>query len=51
MEGLTKSDLKKIGNYLRRVFPGVAEQDDLWELIQKVDKLAKGDKGGRAKRS
>lgn len=41
-EQLTRMDLKRIAGFLRRVYPGVAEQDDLWNLINKVDQLAKG---------
>jgi len=50
METLTKTDLRKVRDYLKRVYPGVADQDDLWDLIEKIDRLVKGDKGGRAKR-
>lgn len=50
MEGLTKADLRAIRRYLSKVYPGVAEQDDLWHLIERIDRLIKGDKGGRPKR-
>lgn len=36
---LTKTELKAIRKYLGKVFPGVAEQDDLWEIIVKLDEL------------
>lgn len=41
-EQLTKMELKRIATYLRKVYPGVAEQDELWNLIAKVEQLAKG---------
>ena len=41
-EQFTKLELRKIATYLRKVYPGVAEQDELWNLIAKVDQLAKG---------
>lgn len=41
-EELTKMELKAIARFLRKVFPGMAEQDDLWNLIAKVEQLAKG---------
>jgi hypothetical protein len=41
-EPLTKMELKAIATYLRKVYPGVAEQDELWELIQRIDELVKG---------
>ena len=41
---LTKTELKAIRKYLSKVFPGVSEQDDLWNLITKIDKLIEGTK-------
>lgn len=41
-EQLTKMELKRIATYLRKVYPGVAEQDELWNLIEKIEQLAKG---------
>jgi len=38
----TKMELKAIAKFLRKVYPGVAEQDDLWNLIAKIEHLAKG---------
>lgn len=45
-EQLTKMELKKIATYLRKVYPGVAEQDELWNLIAKLEQLAKGRQHG-----
>lgn len=42
IDQLTKTDLKAIANYLRKVYPGVSDQDNLWDLIKKVEQLAKG---------
>ena len=50
MEGLSKADLRKVCNYLKRVYPGTAEQDDLADLIEKIDRLLKGDNRARGKR-
>ena len=41
-EQFTKMELKKIAGFLRKVYPGVADQDDLWHLIAKVEQLSKG---------
>lgn len=41
-EQMTRMELRRIATYLRRVYPGVAEQDELWNLIAKVEQLAKG---------
>lgn len=43
---LTKMELKRIATYLRKVYPGVAEQDELWNLIAKLEQLAKGRQHG-----
>ncbi len=43
---LTKIELKEIRKYLSRVYPGVNEQDNLWNLISKLDKLIEGNKHG-----
>jgi len=45
---LTKTELKAIRKYLSKVFPGVSEQDDLWNLITKIDKLIEGTKNVKA---
>jgi hypothetical protein len=39
---LTRIELKAIRKYLSKVYPGVTEQDDLWNLIAKLDKLIEG---------
>lgn len=44
---LTKMELKRIATYLRKVYPGVAEQDELWNLIAKLEQLAKGRQHGK----
>jgi hypothetical protein len=44
MEALSKADLRKVRNYLTKVYPGVAEQDDLWNLIQRIDKILKAER-------
>ena len=41
-EQFTKMELKALARFLRKVYPGVTDQDDLWELIEKVDRLSKG---------
>lgn len=41
---LTRMELKKIVRYLGKVYPGVSDQDDLWDLIAKLNKLIEGDK-------
>jgi len=43
---LTRIELKQIRKYLSKVYPGVSEQDDLWNLIAKLDKLIEGAKHG-----
>lgn len=46
-EQFTKMELKQIAGFLRKVYPGMAEQDDLWNLIAKVEQLAKGKHGSK----
>jgi hypothetical protein len=50
VEALTKSELRKIYSYLKRVYPGVSEQDDLADLIERIGQILKGDHRGRGKR-
>jgi len=38
-EKLTTLELRRIRKYLSKVYPGIAEQDDLWDVISKLDKL------------
>jgi hypothetical protein len=45
MEGLNKGDLRKIRDYLTKVYPGTSQQDELWFLIQKIESLIKGKHG------
>jgi hypothetical protein len=44
---LTKTELKAIRSYLKKVYPGVSEQDNLWNLINKLDEMIEGKKHGR----
>lgn len=41
-ENLTRMELKQVRKFLSKVYPGVAEQDDLWNLIKKIDSILKG---------
>jgi len=43
-EKLTIMELRKIRRYLSKVYPGLSEQDDLWEIIKKLDRLIEGAK-------
>jgi len=44
----TRMELKTIRRYLSRVYPGVGGQDELWELIAKIDGLiSKGKHAGK----
>ena len=43
-EKLTTIELKRIRKYLSKVYPGFSEQDDLWEIIKKLDRLIEGAK-------
>lgn len=47
MESLSRADLKKVRRYLTKVYPGVAEQDELWDMIEKIDRILKGEKNGK----
>jgi hypothetical protein len=41
-EQFTKMELKALARFLRKVYPGAADQDDLWNLINKVEQLTRG---------
>jgi hypothetical protein len=41
-EQFTKMELKQLAIFLRKVYPGMTDQDDLWNLITKVEQLTKG---------
>jgi len=41
-EQYTKMELRAIAKFLKKVFPGVADQDELWNLINKTQQLIKG---------
>jgi hypothetical protein len=49
-EQLSRMELKAIAGFLRKVYPGVTEQDTLWNLIAKVEQLAKGNNGKPGRR-
>lgn len=38
-EKLTIMELRRIRKYLSRVYPGVSDQDDLWDILVKLDKM------------
>ena len=46
----TKLELSAIAGFLRKVYPGHADQDILWQLIEKTELLAKGKNGTTVKR-
>jgi hypothetical protein len=41
----TKMELLELSKFLRKVYPGAADQDALWRLIEKTEQLAKGEHG------
>ena len=44
-EQFTKMELKALAKFLRKVYPGVGDQDELWNLIEKTEQLTKGKHG------
>jgi hypothetical protein len=44
-EQFTKMELKQLQTFLRKVYPGVGDQDELWNLIEKIEQLIKGKHG------
>lgn len=46
-EQFTKMELRKLAEFLRKVYPGVSDQDELWNLIAKVEQLSKGKHGSK----
>ena len=44
---LTKTELKDIRNFLTNTYAGISEQDNLWNLISKINNLIEGDIHGR----
>jgi hypothetical protein len=44
-EQFTKMELKQLARFLRKVYPGVGDQDELWNLIEKIEQLTKGKHG------
>lgn len=41
----TKMELRELDKFLRKVYPGAADQDALWGLIEKINQLLKGKHG------
>ena len=41
-EQYTKMELKAIAKFLSKVYPGMTDQDELWNLINKTQQLIKG---------
>lgn len=41
-EQYSKMELKAIAKFLKKVFPGVSDQDELWNLLDKTQLLIKG---------
>ena len=41
-EQYSKMELKQLARFLRKVYPGVSDQDSLWALIEKTEQLIKG---------
>jgi len=46
----TKMELRELAKFLRKVYPGVADQDSLWALIEKTEQLVKGKPDARPSR-
>ena len=38
-EQYSRLELKQLAKFLRKVYPGVSDQDDLWALIEKTERL------------
>jgi hypothetical protein len=49
-EQYTRLELKKIAKFLRKVYPGMSEQDELWALIEKTEQLLSKGKHGTSNR-
>ena len=47
----SRMELKEIRKFLSRVYPGVADQDNLWNLIRKLDNLISKGKPNAKKQS
>lgn len=50
MAQFTKMELTQIAGFLRKVYPGQAEQDSLWGLIEKTEQLLRGNNGADNRR-
>jgi len=46
----TKIELKAIAKFLSKVYPGMTDQDELWNLINKTQQLIKGKPDARSTR-
>jgi hypothetical protein len=46
----TKMELRELDKFLRKVYPGAADQDALWGLIEKINQLLKGKHGTESDR-
>jgi hypothetical protein len=46
----TKMELKAIAKFLSKVYPGMTDQDELWNLINKTQQLIKGKPDARSTR-
>jgi hypothetical protein len=49
-EQYSKMELKQLAKFLRKVYPGVSDQDQLWALIEKTEQLIKGKHGTENRR-
>jgi len=49
-EQYTRMELKQLAKFLRKVYPGMSDQDELWFLIQKTEQLISKGKHGTANR-
>jgi hypothetical protein len=46
-EQYSKMELKQLAKFLRKVYPGVSDQDSLWALIEKTERLISKGKYGK----
>jgi hypothetical protein len=49
-EQYSKMELKAIAKFLSKVYPGMTDQDELWNLINKTRQLIKGKPDARPNR-
>jgi hypothetical protein len=43
----SRLELKQLAKFLRKVYPGVSDQDELWALIEKTERLVNKGKHGK----